>query len=72
MSPKWVLRRYRVRELARRLERGAEIDWPLLAADLGYADQAHFVRDCTRMLGEPPTRFAARYRDRPERSPAAR
>ncbi|MFC3965385.1 DUF6597 domain-containing transcriptional factor [Nocardia jiangsuensis] len=70
VSPKWVLRRYRVHEVARRLEAGAEIDWPVLAADLGYADQAHFVRDFTRLMGEPPTRFAARYPDRSERFPA--
>ncbi|MFC8042893.1 DUF6597 domain-containing transcriptional factor [Nocardia sp. NPDC057353] len=61
VSPKWVLRRYRVHEVARRLEAGAAIDWPGLAAELGYADQAHFVRDFTRMMGEPPTRYAARY-----------
>lgn len=61
LGPKWVIRRYRVHEVARRLDRGAAIDWPLLAAELGYADQAHFVRDFTRMIGESPTRYAARY-----------
>ncbi|MGI8574440.1 MAG: DUF6597 domain-containing transcriptional factor, partial [Egibacteraceae bacterium] len=30
-------------------------------AELGYADQAHFVRDFTKMFGESPTRYAERY-----------
>jgi AraC-like DNA-binding protein len=44
-SPKWVLRRARLHEAA-------------LAADLGYADQAHLTRDFTAAVGDPPTRYA--------------
>ena len=40
---------------------GAEIDWVRLAGELGYADQAHFIRHCTAMIGESPTRYAQRY-----------
>lgn len=61
IGPKWVIRRYRLREVTERLAQGAEIDWASLAAELGYADQAHFVRDFTKMFGEPPTRYAQRY-----------
>lgn len=61
IGPKWVIRRYRLHEVTERLARGAEIDWSSLAAELGYADQAHFVRDFRQMFGEPPTRYAARY-----------
>lgn len=61
IGPKWVIRRYRLREAARRLDAGDPIDWPALAADLGYADQPHLVRDFTRLIGESPTRYAARY-----------
>ena len=32
-----------------------------LAADLGYADQGHFIRDFKSMFGEPPTWYAQRY-----------
>ncbi len=61
IGPKWVIRRYRLHEVTQRMAAGARVDWALLAADLGYADQAHFVRDFTAMFGETPTGYAARY-----------
>jgi AraC-like DNA-binding protein len=61
VPPKWVIRRYRLREVTARLEEGGEIDWARLAFELGYADQAHLTRDFTAMFGEPPTRHALRY-----------
>jgi AraC-like DNA-binding protein len=61
VGPKWVIRRYRLHEVTQRMEAGGRIDWAALAADLGYADQPHFVRDFTTMFGETPTRYAERY-----------
>lgn len=61
VGPKWVIRRYRLHEVNRRLEVGSAVDWARLAAELGYADQAHFTRDFTAIVGEPPTRYAERY-----------
>ncbi|WP_243726595.1 AraC family transcriptional regulator [Actinocrispum wychmicini] len=61
VGPKWVIRRYRLHEVTERMARGSAIDWAGLAADLGYADQAHFTRDFTAMFGESPTTYAARY-----------
>ncbi|AGZ45351.1 helix-turn-helix domain-containing protein [Actinoplanes friuliensis] len=61
VGPKWVIRRYRLHEVGERLAAGAEIDWVGLAIELGYADQAHFVRDFTAMVGESPTAYARRY-----------
>jgi AraC-like DNA-binding protein len=58
-----VIHRYRLREVTGRMEAGGRIDWAALAADLGYADQPHFVRDFTAMFGETPTRYAERYGD---------
>lgn len=58
VSPKWVLRRARLHEAAARADEEAEIDWAALAADLGYADQAHMTRDFTAAVGEPPARYA--------------
>ena len=60
VSPKWVMRRARLHEAALRTEADgpASVDWATLAADLGYADQAHLSRDFTATLGVPPTRYA--------------
>ena len=44
--------------------KGGGVDWAALAADLGYADQAHLTRDFTATLGMPPSRYAARAGDR--------
>jgi AraC-like DNA-binding protein len=61
VSPKWVMRRARLHEAALRVDADgpASVDWAVLAADLGYADQAHLTRDFTATLGVPPTRYAA-------------
>ena len=61
VSPKWVMRRARLHEAALRVDADglASVDWAALAADLGYADQAHLTRDFTATLGVPPTRYAA-------------
>jgi AraC-like DNA-binding protein len=59
VSPKWVMRRARLQEAAARADSGEPVDWAVLAADLGYADQAHLTRDFTATLGVPPSRYAA-------------
>ena len=35
------------------------VNWAPLAAELGYADQAHLTRDFTATIGVPPTRYLA-------------
>ena len=60
VPPKWVMRRARLHEAALRADAGAVLDWGALAADLGYADQAHLTRDFTATLGVPPSRYACR------------
>jgi len=60
VSPKWVMRRARLHEVALRADAGDVVDWAGLATDLGYADQAHLTRDFTATLGVPPSRYAAR------------
>jgi AraC-like DNA-binding protein len=59
VSPKWVMRRARLHEAAARADSGEPVDWAALAADLGYADQAHLTRDFTATIGVPPSRYAA-------------
>ncbi|WP_370413371.1 DUF6597 domain-containing transcriptional factor [Streptomyces fradiae] len=61
VGPKWVILRYRIHEALERAETGAPAetpDWAGLAADLGYSDQAHLVRDFTATVGVPPTAYA--------------
>ena len=57
VTPKWVIRRYRVYDAAEQAAR-SDVDWAALAAELGYADQAHLVRDFTDAVGEAPQRYA--------------
>ncbi|MFI8828404.1 DUF6597 domain-containing transcriptional factor [Streptomyces sp. NPDC053431] len=61
VGPKWVILRYRIHEALERAESGsaaAPPDWARLAAELGYSDQAHLVRDFTATVGVPPTTYA--------------
>jgi AraC-like DNA-binding protein len=61
IGPKWVIRRYRLREVTERMAAGGRVSWAGLAGELGYADQAHLVRDFVDLFGESPTRYARRY-----------
>jgi AraC-like DNA-binding protein len=59
VSPKWVMRRARLLEAARRADAGEVVDWAELALNLGYADQAHLTRDFTATIGVPPARYTS-------------
>lgn len=58
VSPKWVIRRYRLHEAADRLAGGEAFDWPNMALDLGYFDQAHFIKDFKAIVGVSPAEYA--------------
>lgn len=58
VHPKWVIQRFRLQEAALQLRAGTPITLAHLAAELGYADQAHFARDFRRVVGHPPGHFA--------------
>ena len=62
VTPKWVIQRYRLIEAAERLAAGAVADFAGLALDLGYADQAHFIRDFKKIVGSAPAAFARNMR----------
>ncbi|MFF0141962.1 DUF6597 domain-containing transcriptional factor [Streptomyces sp. NPDC005227] len=64
VSPKWCVLRYRIHEAMETAGSQDDVDWPALAADLGYADQAHLVRDFHATVGVPPTAYPSG----PERS----
>lgn len=60
VSPKWVIQRYRLHEAAERLRETPPPDLAGLALELGYFDQAHFIRDFRRVVGCPPAEYARR------------
>jgi AraC-like DNA-binding protein len=57
VHPKWVIQRYRLQQAAQQLRAATPVTLSRLAADLGYADQAHFARDFRRVIGRPPRAF---------------
>ncbi|MEZ4401021.1 MAG: helix-turn-helix domain-containing protein [Kofleriaceae bacterium] len=61
VGPKWVIRRYRLHEAAARLGAPAAPSIAAVAAELGYADQAHFARDFKGTVGCAPSAYVARF-----------
>lgn len=58
-GPKWLIQRYRLQEAAAALRSAEPPQLALLAADLGYADQAHFSREFKAVVGATPGAYAA-------------
>jgi AraC-like DNA-binding protein len=58
VSPTWVLRRYRLLEAAEAVRDGEQVSWAEVAAGLGYADQAHLIRDFRAATGQTPAAYA--------------
>lgn len=59
VSPKWVIMRYRLHEAAEQVTSGTVLDWSRLALDLGYFDQAHFIKDFKSIVGKTPAEYAS-------------
>jgi AraC-like DNA-binding protein len=57
VGPKWVINRYRLHEAIERLAGDPPKDWTQLALELGYFDQAHFIRDFKALVGRPPAAY---------------
>ena len=58
VGPKWVIRRYRLHEVAERLSEGKAVNLAELALDLGYFEQAHFIKDFRALVGVTPAGYA--------------
>ncbi len=56
LSAKWVLRKYRMHELLDELET-RDLDIQTLVYQLGYYDQAHFIKDFKAMTGLSPQTY---------------
>ena len=59
VTPKWVLQRVRLHEAAERMADGDSDCAAALALDLGYFDQAHFIKDFKAIVGRSPSEYAA-------------
>jgi AraC-like DNA-binding protein len=57
-SPKRVILCHRLFEAADRVAREGELDWADIALDLGFADQAHFIREFKKLVGRSPAEYA--------------
>lgn len=61
-GPKWLIQRYRLQEAAAALRSADPPQLAVLAAELGYADQAHFGREFKAVVGATPGAYAATVR----------
>jgi len=57
VGPKWVVQSLRLLDAADRATRGEVTNWADFALELGYADQAHFIRDFRRLVGKTPAGY---------------
>ena len=68
VSPKWIIQRFRLHEAAERIASSANVRWSEIALELGYADQAHFIRDFKKLIGKSPADYSRMlYPERSER-----
>lgn len=63
VSPKWVINRYRLHEAIERLAADTPVNWADLALELGYFDQAHFIRDFRALVGRSPGDYVRQHHD---------
>lgn len=57
VSPKSVIKRYRLHEAAMRIDQGEVSDWLDLSTELGYYDHSHFIRDFKSVVGMSPEEY---------------
>jgi AraC-like DNA-binding protein len=60
LAPKPIARLMRFHEACRLAQTQASGGWAAIAAESGYADQAHLAREFSDLAGEPPTAWARR------------
>jgi len=59
VSPKWVIRKFRMQEVLSQIEEG-NYDWQRLVGQLAYFDQSHFINDFKNVVGMAPTEYLRR------------
>jgi AraC-like DNA-binding protein len=66
VSPKWVIQQYRLHEAAEQLVTDDAVDMPKIAHELGYFDQAHFIKDFKTTVGRTPAEYARQAASSPD------
>jgi AraC-like DNA-binding protein len=62
LGPRVLARVVRLRRLIASIDVYGEVEWTRLAAELGWFDQAHLIRDFKRFAGVSPGEYAAAQR----------
>jgi AraC-like DNA-binding protein len=57
VSPKWVIKLYRIQNAAETMDHHPNQDWLQLSLDLGYYDQSHFIKDFKSIIGKTPDEY---------------
>jgi AraC-like DNA-binding protein len=57
VSPKWLIRCFRLQDALARLDVDSDANLSALAQELGYFDQAHFTKDFKQVTGVSPGRY---------------
>jgi AraC-like DNA-binding protein len=73
LAPRRLARLLRVDRLLAAIEPDGAVSWADLAADLGWTDQSHLIRDVRRHTGTTPSAYLAARRAfaSPDASPEA-
>lgn len=58
ISPKWVIKLYRLQNAAEAIDTSSHHDPLKLSTDLGYYDQSHFIKDFKSIIGKTPDEYA--------------
>ena len=71
LSPRTLARILRMRRLLDHIDVYEKVAWADLAAELGWFDQSHLIRDFQRHTGVTPAEYAAAQRSTYDREEAA-
>ena len=71
LSPRTLARILRMRRLLEAIDVHGSVGWALKAAELGWSDQAHLIRDFKRHTGVTPSQYLAAQRSTYDRAEAA-
>jgi len=72
LRPKTAARLIRFDRVWRHVDQRRPLDWGQVAADTGYADQAHLIRDFRQFTGITPTGYQALTLRPPRTAPAGK